>query len=169
MTIQRSLQNILAQIEALITCLDADQYSRSLEVLSGSSIGMHIRHIVEFLDLLLGLSDHNKPLLNYDARKRDFIIEVSARHALQKVRELQKMLDTLRSDFPLRLSVTLDEQGLTAIVASTFERELAYNLEHAIHHLAIIKTAVIASFPAVNLPPKLGIAYSTIQYNKNKP
>jgi hypothetical protein len=43
-------------------------------------------------------------------------------------------------------------------------RELLYNLEHAIHHMALIQVAVRQAFPALTLPAHFGVAYSTVQH-----
>jgi len=49
---------------------------------------------------------------------------------------------------------------------SSYFRELQYNIEHAIHHMAIIKIAIGACFTEVELPANFGVAYSTVRYQK---
>jgi len=49
-------------------------------------------------------------------------------------------------------------------IDTTSTRELVYNIEHAVHHMAIMKIGVreIASY--IKLDPDFGIAASTIRY-----
>ena len=53
-------------------------------------------------------------------------------------------------------------------IKSSLERELAYNIEHAIHHMAIIKIAVQTVFPKVKLADNFGVAFSTVRYQKSE-
>jgi hypothetical protein len=51
-------------------------------------------------------------------------------------------------------------------IETTATRELVYNIEHAVHHMAIMKIGVreIASY--ICLAPDFGIAASTIRYKE---
>jgi hypothetical protein len=48
------------------------------------------------------------------------------------------------------------------------ERELAYNIEHTIHHMAIIKQSIIEHFTYIDLPEYFGVASSTVRYASAK-
>ena len=48
---------------------------------------------------------------------------------------------------------------------SNYYREVMYNLEHAIHHHALIKVAII-HFTDLDLPDSFGVAPSTMEYRK---
>jgi len=52
-------------------------------------------------------------------------------------------------------------------IHSNIKRELVYNLEHAIHHMAIIRIGVINIAPEIELSEGFGIAPSTIKYYKS--
>ena len=47
---------------------------------------------------------------------------------------------------------------------SSFYRELSYNIEHAIHHMALLKVAVKQTLTYISLPENFGVASSTIRY-----
>jgi len=47
-------------------------------------------------------------------------------------------------------------------------RELAYNIEHAIHHMAIIKIGINEVSPYILLPSAFGVASSTIRHLKKQ-
>jgi hypothetical protein len=46
-------------------------------------------------------------------------------------------------------------------------RELVYNIEHAVHHMAIIKIGVREIATYIDLPTDFGIAASTIRYKEH--
>jgi hypothetical protein len=52
------------------------------------------------------------------------------------------------------------------LVSSTVGRELIYNIEHTIHHLAIVKIALKAILPSLELPEHFGVAPSTIRHRQ---
>ncbi|WP_339837617.1 hypothetical protein [uncultured Flavobacterium sp.] len=58
------------------------------------------------------------------------------------------------------------EQGHENInysISTNYERELLYNLEHSIHHQALIKVAVLKN-PSIKICENFGVAKSTIEY-----
>lgn len=59
-------------------------------------------------------------------------------------------------------------EGDEQLITTNLYRELIYNLEHAVHHMAIMKIAMPEIAPYIVLPPDFGIALSTIQYHKNQ-
>jgi len=52
-----------------------------------------------------------------------------------------------------------------ASIPSNYYRELAYNLEHTIHHMALIRVGV-NEVSSIELPVEFGVAYSTVKYRK---
>ena len=57
-----------------------------------------------------------------------------------------------------------DAAGIVSI-ASNYYREIAYNLEHTIHHMALIRVG-INEVSSVVLPDEFGVAYSTIKFRQ---
>ncbi|HEX8061527.1 MAG TPA: hypothetical protein VF473_11360, partial [Cyclobacteriaceae bacterium] len=51
-------------------------------------------------------------------------------------------------------------------VETTYYRELVYNLEHAVHHMAVIKIA-IRSTTLIDIPVDFGVAAATIKYRSH--
>ena len=73
------------------------------------------------------------------------------------------------ADKPLLLEVGYDRGSEDSVtIATTANRELVYNIEHAVHHMAIMKIGVREVAPYVKLSPDFGIAASTIRYNDSK-
>ena len=74
------------------------------------------------------------------------------------------------SDYNLILEGNYRLEGESQFqIRSNYHRELAYNVEHAIHHMALIKIGVKENAPYVQLPDDFGIASSTIRYKKQQP
>jgi hypothetical protein len=65
---------------------------------------------------------------------------------------------------PITLNSLIDEEEI--LVNTSIERELIYNIEHAIHHMAIIQIAVKHYFKYIDLNKNFGIAYATIKHHE---
>ncbi|MCE3007419.1 MAG: hypothetical protein LW884_03610 [Bacteroidetes bacterium] len=155
---------LLAQLEGFLLQVSAEAYSAALPLLGGSTLGQHTRHILEFYQCLSnGLS---QGVVSYDRRKRDMRIETSAAYACQVMAEIQQQLPQLAQPMPLRLEVCYSPEPDTApIVMDTYaQRELAYNFEHTIHHMAIIRMAATSEQVGIQLSADFGMAPSTLQY-----
>ena len=48
---------------------------------------------------------------------------------------------------------------------TNYHREIAYNLEHTIHHMALIKVG-ICELSDIRVPEGFGVATSTMKYRK---
>lgn len=152
------LRHYLSVIEPVI-------YQTPLDLLSGSTIGQHTRHIVEFYSCLLEQNTScDVPVINYARRKRDLLIESAPDHALQYIEQISQQVNELNMDKPCILDC--EEHGHQNLkVPSTIGREVVYNIEHTIHHLAIIKIALKTS-TTIELPEHFGVAPSTIRHRQ---
>jgi uncharacterized damage-inducible protein DinB len=154
------------QLLQLVNQFDDDRLRRPLEVLNGSSIGMHIRHILEFYLCLFEAVACKE--LNYDLRKRDRSMEMHTASCRKCLKYLQKQLLTYPQDFDMQVyadySLMDDERPIA--VKTTYFRELLYNVEHTVHHMAIIKIGLRALGGAFLTGEDFGVAASTVRNNK---
>ncbi len=157
---------VLLQLRDQISQLRPEQFSQKLAVFNGSSIGGHVRHVVEFFDCLLAGAETGT--VNYDARKRDLQIEQNLGYALSIiafcVEKLEKMprqtaFLTLESEFG---------DGCRCAISTSFEREEAYLIEHSIHHFALIRIGIQANWPQTEVCPSFGVAFSTQKFRSEK-
>ncbi len=154
----------LAEIRNLLNQLTDDLLCRPLQVLDGSTIGMHFRHILEFYQCLFQALEGGK--LNYDLRKRERDLEVSVPHCLKRLEHLAGKLEDHTVDLPLLLYADTSKQGHCESLefTTTFYRELLYNIEHCVHHLAIIKIGLKSlDNPSIKIEPEMGVAASTLR------
>lgn len=155
---------ILNQLIALCEDLSSNQYSTSLNLLMDISIGKHIRHIVEFYDILKD-SCKSDGLLSYDKRKHCHRTETEIKFAVDRFKDILSWLNEISEDQALKLNVSYDRVGNEGFnIDTSLQRELVYNIEHAIHHMAIIRIAIEQDFPSIKLDKHFGIAYSTIRF-----
>ncbi|NAS32775.1 hypothetical protein GTQ40_17480 [Flavobacteriaceae bacterium R38] len=166
---QATNQN-LEYLEDILNQLNDDQFSRSLEILSKSTIGMHVRHILEFYTCLINAVKRND-VVDYDSRVRDTSLESSTLNCLNTIQNISEFLDGVNEDIDMKLRVNYalasnKEGDETITINTSLHRELQYNIEHAVHHLAIIKIGIRSLEDSFNLDENFGVAASTIR-NKN--
>ena len=102
--------------------------------------------------------------MNYEKRKRDYRIETDRLFAAQQIREIYKNLERPNKEMILEAEDYGDSLE-TVSVPSNYYREIAYNLEHAIHHMALIRVGV-NEISDVELSEDFGVAYSTLKYRQ---
>ena len=156
----------LSNIQFYLRNLDQELYGEPLELLSYASIGEHTRHILEFYLCLLEQSQQGT--VNYDQRKRDKAIQNDPAAAATVLAAIVERLQSIDVGKQLQLEICYDaDQEVLNIVDTSLERELVYNLEHVIHHLAIIKIGLAVISPRLKLPEDFGVAPSTMRFRKS--
>jgi len=80
---------------------------------------------------------------------------------------LQKIYNGLeRPNKKLMLESNYDEHNIETItVATNYYREIIYNLEHTVHHMALIRVG-INEVSNITVPEGFGVASSTIKYRQ---
>jgi uncharacterized damage-inducible protein DinB len=156
----------LSQCLELLNSLSESDYQASNN--HSSSIGGHVRHILDrFQSFFLGLP---KQHIDYDKRGRDKSVENNLESAKFALASAQRQLDGLELNQvgrpQLVITETVHNQGLTAQVASTAERELMSLVTHSTHHLAII--ALLARALGRSVDSSLGKAPSTVVFEALK-
>jgi hypothetical protein len=164
MVLKSNSFEILNQLADLLEQLTNQEYSQELPLLSNNSLGKHVRHVLEFyIELTKGIETG---VIDYDLRKRDEFLETSIAVAIDKINMINAVIMNAKENIPIRLQVCLSMEKENVSIETSFSRELAYNIEHAIHHFAILKIAVDSYFPEVSLPSNFGIAYSTVKHQQ---
>lgn len=155
----------LLQLRSLLNSLDETEYTRQHEILSGATIGQHMRHILEFYLLLV--SGSFTGTISYDKRERNPRIENSLAFAIDTINLLIPAMGLLKEKDPVELEADYTTDGSSGNnVNSSVGRELAYCIEHSIHHQALIKAGLIVSGLSHVIDDDFGVAYSTIRYRE---
>jgi len=156
------IRRLLGQLQQLLAALDDDAYTRPVTVLSQASIGQHMRHVIEFFTALE--HGYENGHVNYDLRKRDIRLESDRTFAFVSLQHIADGLD--KTDKPLWLVTDFNPgAGASHRVASNYARELVHNLEHVVHHMAILRIGVQA-VTDVDLPEDFGVALSTLRHRQ---
>ncbi len=162
MQLQEAVNTVFAQLTTSMNDLSQQEYIQPCQTLSNNTIGQHIRHIIELFQCLE--SGYEAGLVNYEKRKRDINIETDKELAKGLLQTIYNNLS--RPDKSLILEAAYSDNSSDAIRISTnFYREIAYNLEHTIHHMALIRVGV-NEVSRIVLPEDFGVASSTVKYRK---
>lgn len=155
-----SIQNIIYQLTEVLNLLSLEQYVIPSQRLNQSNIGQHVRHIIEMFE---GLENgYEKGFINYENRRRDKTIEINKDLAIKLLNDIPLSIGKAEKD--LILETCPDEVKTNFIqIKTNYQRELAYNLDHAIHHMAMIRV-VIKEVTDLELPDNFGMAFSTIKH-----
>ncbi len=152
-----SVKNNLSEIILLLNQLKDEEYTQKHPELSEATIGQHTRHIIELYQSLI--NSYEIGLVNYDLRKRNKAIENQTSEAIKATEKLLQQVEKSNKKIII-------EQGTTSEklqIESNYNRELLYNLEHSIHHQALIKVALF-KLPHININRNFGVARSTIEF-----
>ncbi len=156
----------LDQGRDLLASIDPELYRKSPQPIASSTIGAHVRHVLDGLGCLAQGAPEGA--IDYDRRERDERIEEDPRAALARLDQIGTALAALegqetravraRSDVPAELG---PDAGWSS---STLGREILFGLSHTIHHFALI--AMILRFLGGEPPEGFGVAPSTLRYWK---
>jgi len=165
--LHNSAKELLDQLDDIIVQCRANDFSKPLRELSNATFGQHVRHTLEFFICLLDAG--NEKIINYDSRKHDTEMETDKKLARSVIGSIRDFLEKNRGDFAIVFEANYTEdEGMNQTMKSSFFRELAYNIEHAIHHMALIKVAVSQTLSYIELPENFGVASSTIRYRSGQ-
>ena len=162
MILTDTTQILFKQIIDMLNSITNEQYVYKSKLMKGASIGQHLRHIIElFTELKKG---YDTGFVDYEKRERNLLIETDMAVA---VAQLNLITDTLSPDNkPLLLNTDYSiKEGNNIVVSTNYYREIIYNIEHSIHHMALMRIAVEADC-GINLPDSFGVAPSTLKYRQ---
>lgn len=158
----------LDQMIDFIKSLSDEGYKAAPKPLFDSSIGQHLRHILDVYMALI--SSDNFEHINYDIRRRGLPLESVRSEGLIELNVIRHWLITL-DETSLTLPTTVHNEvsvcsEQAAQMSSSMGRELCFASSHLTHHLAIM--AVIAKFLGHKVNEKLGVAPTTATFLRNQ-
>src|ERR1044071_9414957 len=162
MQLQQAVNNIFVQLSDSLNQLSQEEYSQPCKTRFNNTIGQHVRHIIELFQCLD--KGYDIGMVNYEKRKRDYRIETEKEIAISLLKEIYRNIEKPNKAITLEAEDYCDEVHVVSI-PSNYYRELAYNLEHTIPHMALIRVGV-NEVSSVVLPEEFGVAYSTIKYRQ---
>jgi hypothetical protein len=152
-----SINTTLNELINLLKQMSNLEYSKPCASLSNSTIGEHTRHIIEMFQCLQ--NNYESGFVNYDNRQRNLSIQTETELAISNIKIIQNSLEKKNKKIGLQQII----DGEEILIESNYFRELLYNLEHCIHHQALMKVAVLQS-ETIIVDDNFGVARSTIEY-----
>ncbi|MCX6937982.1 MAG: DinB family protein [Verrucomicrobia bacterium] len=156
----------LAQGRDLLAALGEAAYVRREPACFNSSIGGHLRHVIEHYESFL--QARRTGVVDYEARARDARIENEPAYAVIRLEQLREELSALADDF---LESTVEvrsemvgREDAAVLNPSSVGRELEFLLSHTIHHYALI--AVVCALGGKPTPVDFGVAPSTLRFRR---
>lgn len=156
-------QALFLQIEKALKLIDNKEYSSPNKLMGNATIGQHVRHIIElFQEMQKG---YRTGEINYENRQRNFLIETDILFAAHQMKEIAESLEVKDKTLQLVCGYDIDDVQNAINLTTTYLREVIYNIEHTIHHMALIRIAFKTAFD-IELEASFGVAPSTIKYRK---
>lgn len=154
-----TVKHTLGDLKEVLHQLSDVKYTSPIHYLGNSTMGAHCRHIIELFQCLL--NSYETGLLNYDGRKRDKRIESDTHFAIESIDLIINSIEKENKNLSLEQQVP---DGFL-IIETNYFREVVYNLEHCIHHQALIKVAIY-QLGDIIVNANFGVAPSTIKYRE---
>lgn len=159
---------LLRRFISIIEAVTDSQYLLSDQPLFKSSIGAHVRHVLDHYQALIdGLTDGpSLGHVNYDARIREESVEIYRDIAITRLNAMIALIEQV-DDYDASLLVSMDvgAPDATDVIPqrSTVGRELTFLHSHHIHHEALI--AFILRVLNITITDNdIGLAPSTLKH-----
>lgn len=157
-----ALVTLLEQLRDVLTLLPVEVYRAQPAARVSGSIGAHVRHALDHVSALLVAAEGGA--LQYDHRARGTTLEIDPVSAVYEIERVLYRLDRRAAGSAERLltfETLVRADRPAALVRSTLARELAFVIQHTIHHCALI--AVLLEWQGQRAPYGFGVAASTLQ------
>lgn len=162
MLLKKPIEEVFIQLSGLLDEISDAEYTQPSRILFKATIGQHVRHIIELFQCLE--SGYESGTVNYEKRKRDYRIESDREFAAALLRRIFRNMSRPNKSMTLEAE-DYNETVEIVSIPSNYYREIAYNLEHTIHHMALIRVGV-NELTDIQLPEEFGVAYSTLKYRQ---
>ena len=151
----------LEQIHELLIETSREWYVEMRPPFARGSIGKHVRHVLEFYQLVLNA---NAGVVDYDSRERDERLEQDPERAASFTTELKHSIQRRAGSQDESLVLVYSDGESSQEIGSTFGRELMFLTSHTVHHMAIIR--MIYELLGGSVPDSFGVAPSTLRHEK---
>ncbi|MEM8983389.1 MAG: DinB family protein [Pseudomonadota bacterium] len=156
----------LKQLAELLQQLPTGSYAHCDAGVLGTSIGAHVRHILDHYDCLFnGLANRS---IDYACRSRDNRAETDVRYTGARLATLLERLKSLSDGVNGAVDVQHEPGSVDAPAnRSSVGRELEFLISHTAHHYALI--AVLLTRFGIEIPKDFGLAPSTVRHRASLP
>ncbi|KAJ2717208.1 hypothetical protein H4R19_000152 [Coemansia spiralis] len=168
-----SATSYLEHLSRIVGRLGDAQYTQESRALPGSTIGKHVRHVLDHFALLLAAlssatAEPSQPLgpVCYSHRQRDPSVQSTVAGGQAGIARTVAAVEAARrrplpDTAPITISDTLPG-GAEASFLSTVDRELWFCIHHMVHHNAIV-ASLMYEF-GMDPPTEFAYAPSTLKH-----
>ncbi|WP_062261332.1 DinB family protein [Endozoicomonas arenosclerae] len=161
-------QEAVEQMIGFVSGLSADDYRFRDSELFQSTIGQHLRHVLDLYQAIRSPAEAG--VVDYDLRRRGLLLEHEKNAGLAELKELQQWLSGLKAEglateTELKTEVLLS-QSSSVRLTSCLARELIFASSHLTHHLALMAT--IAKVAGNKIDPSVGMAPATSSFTRGQ-
>ncbi len=157
---------ILKQLSEVVEQITAEDFRKPSKALSNSTVGQHLRHTLEFFICLE--QGFELGCVNYDKRIHNKAMENDKVIALHTIKMIEEFVNGTRENKRLHLEVGYEPDSEECVkIETNYLRELTYNIEHTVHHMAIMKIGIREVANYIKLPADFGVAVSTMRYKES--
>lgn len=176
---QQNIKSIVAgniqaidQALSFLHQLNDAQYTSVQAPYVTSSIGQHMRHIV---DVFFAITCRVDPVtIDYDVRRRGAEIETSRIVAIEELHQVRDWMasfeilpDAINQNHPINIRTEVALEDTQSVeLPTTIARELVFTSSHAVHHFALI--SIIAKLQGIELDESFGLAPATATFIRNE-
>ncbi|WP_293264982.1 DinB family protein [Neptunomonas sp.] len=159
---------IFDQLNDFIESINDSVYQDNSSNLFESSIGQHLRHILDIYHALIRNMEDD--VVDYDIRLRGSLVETNRHSALCTLNDIRAWLvalspETINRHVKIKTEIAISEQH-SSLLETSFGRELFFASNHTIHHLALMVT--IAKVQGYSIGNHYGVAPATATYNREQ-
>jgi hypothetical protein len=154
-----ALKAHLGSIRDLLERIGPASYRAAPSGVSGS-IGGHVRHCLDHVDALL--EGAYRPEMSYDSRRRGTLVEIDPCAAMIEIDRLCVELDAVAEgldDRRIDLRCVVQRDAAPLRVTTSIGREVAFAIQHTVHHCAIL--AILLDRLEIAVPDGFGYAPTT--------
>lgn len=162
-TLALGLNNMLRDFTDVCNTVPRDIYINKPE--NTSSIGAHMRHSLEFVQMLTEQAESGT--VDYELRTRNTLFESDPEVArLGFSNTITKLTALINKMGGTQVITVLETPGFgieKTPVTSSLGREVLFAIQHCIHHFAIIK--MMAQSQGIQFSPEFGVTSATQTHN----
>ena len=155
----QQLSEQLSVLKDLLIALNDSQFTQKISFLNDATIGAHTRHIIELIQCLT--NGYEVGNVDYINRERNLQIEQNKAIAIRELNAV--MMTSHQNDKTMDLLAENQINESTIRVSTSYFREIEYNKEHTIHHLALIRVA-LREMDLKIVNDSFGVAHATLKY-----
>jgi len=158
------VQRLLDQITDSLAQIDNTDYTTPIEAFDGATLGQHTRHVVEHFQCLI--KSQSSRHINYDNRERSLPLESDIEECISAMSEISKNIRS--NDFEIEIMQDfLKSASNVGTIRSSYLREVLYNMDHLVHHQALMKIGFLQLKPQMHMSKHFGYADATIKHKIN--